>query len=108
MSLFKPNIDKLISENNIPGLIKCTTNRDPEIRMKAFLFLLNSSRKESEVLAALRNMKNDRDNRIRNTAILKLAEVGDDGILDDLRAIMVDGSQNDKIDALRILADRGK
>jgi len=108
MSIFKPNIDRFISENNIPGLIKCTTNRNPEIRLKAFLFLINSDQKNNEVLSALREMKNDRDVRIRNTAILKLAEVGDEGILDDLRAIMVDGSQNDKIDALRILADRGK
>ena len=108
MSIFKPNIDRFISENNIPGLIKCTTNRNPEIRLKAFLFLISSDQKNNEVLSALREMKNDRDVRIRNTAILKLAEVGDEGILDDLRAIMVDGSQNDKIDALRILADRGK
>ncbi len=108
MSIFKPNIDKLISENNIPGLIKATTNRNPEIRMKAFIALLNQEQKNSDIVSALRNMKNDKDVRIRNTAILKLAEVGDEGILDDLRAIMVDGSQNDKIDALRILASRGK
>ena len=52
-------------------------------------------------------MKNDRDPRVRNAAILKLAEVGDEGIIDDLQSIMVDGTQNDKIDALRILAARG-
>jgi HEAT repeat protein len=108
MSIFKPNIDKLISENNTSGLIKSTSSRNPEVRLKAFLALLNIEQKNNDILLALRKMKNDREVRIRNTAILKLAEVGDEGILDDLRAIMVDGSQNDKIDALRILASRGK
>lgn len=108
MSIFSPNIDKLISERNIPGLIKCTTNRNPEIRLKAFHALLDGGQRDPGVLDALRKMKGDRDVRVRNAAILKLAEVGDEGILDDLYAIMVDGSQNDKIDALRILADRGK
>ncbi|MBP7735528.1 MAG: HEAT repeat domain-containing protein [Spirochaetes bacterium] len=108
MSLFKPNIEKLISENNIPGLIKCTTKRDPEIRLKAFNTLINQENKTDDIIQALRKMKNDRDVRVRNTAILKLAEAGDEGILDDLHSILVEGSQNDKIDALRILAYRGK
>ncbi|HPV42527.1 MAG TPA: HEAT repeat domain-containing protein [Spirochaetota bacterium] len=108
MSLFRPNIEKFISENNIPGLIKCTTYRDPEVRLKAFLNLVAREEKTPEIINALRKMKNDKDVRVRNAAILKLAEVGDEGILDDLHSIMVEGSQNDKIDALRILADRGK
>jgi HEAT repeat protein len=107
MSIFKPNIDKLISENNIPGLIKCTTNRNPDIRLKAFQVLLSNEQKSDEIMAALRRMKNDRDVRIKNTAILRLAEADDEGILDDLRSIMVDGTQNDKIEVLRILATRG-
>jgi HEAT repeat protein len=108
MSIFSQNIDKLISENNIPGLIKCTTKRDPEVRLKAFNFLIAVSPRTGEILSALRNMKKDRDPRIRNTAILKLAEIGDENIMHDLQSIMVDGSQNDKIDVLRMIAARGK
>ena len=50
MSIFSPNIDKLISENNIPGLIKCTTNRDPEIRLKAFLLLVSRARRTDDII----------------------------------------------------------
>ncbi len=107
MSLFKPNIEKYISEGNLSGLVKCTTHRNPEIRLKAFNALLKEAPQNEDVTTALRRMKKDRDVRIRNMAILKLAEIGDQGMIQDLRAIMVEGSQNDKIDALRILAGRG-
>jgi HEAT repeat protein len=107
MSIFSPNIDKLISENNIPGLIKCTTKRDPEIRLKAFNYLLGVQPRTDAIMTALRNMKKDRDPRVRNVAILKLAEVGDENIMQDLQSIIVDGTQNDKIDALRMIAARG-
>jgi HEAT repeat protein len=107
MSIFSPNIDKLISENNIPGLIKCTTKRDPEIRLKAFNYLMTVQPRTDAIMTALRNMKKDRDPRVRNSAILKLAEVGDDNIMLDLQSIIVDGTQNDKIDALRMIAARG-
>ncbi|OHD62760.1 MAG: hypothetical protein A2176_14770 [Spirochaetes bacterium RBG_13_51_14] len=108
MSIFSPNIDKLISENNIPGLIKYTTNRNPEIRLKAFTALFNTENKNVEILSALRKMRKDRDVRVRNNAILMLAEAGDEDIMEDLRSIMIEGSQNEKIDVLRIIADRGR
>src|SRR4030043_1385222 len=108
MSIFSPNIDKLISENNIPGLIKYTTNRNPEIRLKAFTALFNTENKNVEILSALRKMRKDRDVRVRNNAILMLAEAGDEDIMEDLRSIMIEGTQNEKIDVLRIIADRGR
>jgi HEAT repeat protein len=111
MSIFRPNVDKLINEKNIPGLIKCTTNRNPDVRLKAFQFLYGIYRDDpanTDILSALRKLKKDRDIHIRNTAILKLAEAGDAGLIEDLRLIMIEGSQNEKCDALRILASRGK
>jgi HEAT repeat protein len=111
MSIFRPNIDKYINDNNIPGLIKCTTNRNPEIRLKAFNSLFNIvkyDKKNIDILDALRKLKKDRDIHVRNTAILKLAEIGDEGMLEDLRLIMIEGTQNDKCDVLRIIASRGK
>jgi HEAT repeat protein len=111
MSFFRPNIDKYINENNIPGLIKCISNRNPDIRLKAFNTLygiVKSDKKNTDIFNALRKLKKDRDTHIRNTAILRLAEIGDEGILEDLRLIMLEGTQNDKCDALRILASSGK
>jgi HEAT repeat protein len=109
MSIFKPNIDRLASEKNISGLIKCTTHRNSEVRLRAFNVLLPQARDSADILQALRRMKKDKDPRIRNMAVLKLAEIGDygDDMLEDLRAVMIEGSQNDKIDALRILAEKG-
>lgn len=111
MSIFRPNIDKYINEKNIPGLIKCTTNRNPEIRLEAFnsLFdIVKYDKKSIDILDALRKLKKDRDIHVRNTAILKLAEIGDEGMLEDMRLIMIEGTQNDKCDVLRIIASRGK
>ncbi len=111
ISFFRPNIEKYINDNNIPGLIKCTSNRNPDIRHKAFTTLygiLKSDKSNTDILNALRKLKRDRDLRIRNMAILKLAEIKDEGMLEDLRLIMIEGSQNDKCDALRILAALGK
>jgi HEAT repeat protein len=110
MSFFRPNIDKYISENNISGLIKCTTNRDPEIRIRAFHTLINylHEHNDTEILTALKKLKRDKDPRVRNTAILKLAEVDDRDILEDFRLIMNEGTQNDKCEVLRMLAAKGK
>lgn len=108
MSLLKPDIEKYIKESNIPALIKCTANRKPEIRLKAFNALFQIEHKSPEITAALRKMRKDKDISIRNTVILKLAEAGDEDIMSGLHDIIVEGSQNDKIEALRIIAARGK
>ncbi|OHD71476.1 MAG: hypothetical protein A2W19_02775 [Spirochaetes bacterium RBG_16_49_21] len=109
MSFFRPNIDKYINENNIPGLIKCTSNRDPDIRLKAFHVLINKlDKNNNDIFVSLRKLKKDRDPRVRNAAILKLAEADGQDMLKDFRLIMDEGTQNDKCDVLRMLAARGK
>ncbi len=109
MSIFKPNIDKFITDNDLTGLMKCLENKNPEIRMKSFMALLRVAVEngDASLLNALGKLKNDRDLRVRNTAILKLA-AADDGSRADLRLIMREGLQNEKIEALRLLAERGE
>ena len=52
-------------------------------------------------------MKKDRDPRVRNAAILKLAEVGDENIMQDLQSHHgLTERRYDKIDALRMVAAR--
>lgn len=108
MAIFKPNIDKLITDNDVPGLTKCLENRNPEIRLKSFMALLRIAAEtgDAAIPSALRPLKRDRDVRVRNTAILKLAAARDEGILADLRLIMLEGLQNEKMEALQLLAER--
>src|SRR6056297_1982850 len=105
MGLFTPNVDKLIEKNDVDKLLQLTHHKKPEIRLSSFLALAKS--RDEKILAELRKLLKDPDPRVRTIATLKFGELGDEEILEHFRSIIINGSQRDKIEALRILADRG-
>ncbi len=105
MGIFSPNIDRLVEKNDTGALIRLLRHRKPEIRLQAFLALARA--RDEAVLGEIRKMLDDPDPRVRAVATLKFGELGQPGITENLRAIIISGSQRDKIEALRLLADRG-
>jgi HEAT repeat protein len=109
MGFFRPHIEKLEEEGKFDVIAKHLKNRNVEIRRQAFLTLLkklNSTR--DPVYPKLRAMMDDPDSGIRTIAVLKFAEMGEEGLFTKVHSIILDGSQRDKIDALRILAKTGR
>lgn len=108
MGLFTPKIDKLVEEGDWDKVAKLLKHKKPEVRKEAFLILLNKIRNHTDpVYDKLRGMMDDPDPGIRTIAVLKFAERGEEGLFKKVHSIILDGSQKDKIDALRILASRG-
>ena len=105
MGLFKPNVERLAENNEIASLVKLLTYKKPDIRLQAFLALGRS--RDEQVLAEMRKLLSDPDPKVRAIATLKFGELGEPGIIENLRIIVISGSQRDKIEALRILAGRG-
>ncbi len=106
MGLFRPNIDTLIESGDTSGLVKLLTYRKADVRLQAFLALAKSP--DERVLVEIKKLLNDKDPKVRAIATLKFGELGEPGIVENLQNIIVSGSQRDKIEALRILAGRGR
>lgn len=105
MGLFTPNVKKLARDKDIEGLMKCARHANAEVRMSAFI-ALKDLLTHKEVLEKLRFLERDTDPRIRSAAILEFAHIGDRKTFENIRSIIISGSRNDKVDALRILAGR--
>jgi HEAT repeat protein len=106
MGLITPNITKLAKEEDTAGLMKCLSHKKADIRMEAFNALFVKARTDNEILSRIRVVTSDKEPKVRISAILKLATLGLKGIIEDLKYVIVDGSKSEKIEALRILADR--
>jgi len=106
MGLFMPNVEKLSSDGDVQSLLKCIEHRKGEIRFKAFAVLANRIENDENIKNRLSELLKDKDHKVRNLAVLKFASIGQAGLLDDLRSIIIHGSVNDKLEALRILADK--
>ncbi|PKL40849.1 MAG: hypothetical protein CVV44_04375 [Spirochaetae bacterium HGW-Spirochaetae-1] len=105
LGLFTPDIERLKRNKDIKELIKCLKHTRPEIRSRAFAALSPFSQ-NAEVVEELKQLINDPDSRVRTLALLKFAQIGDENIISGLRTIIVNGTPNEKIELLRILADK--
>jgi HEAT repeat protein len=107
MGLFTPNIRKLKKEGNISELLKCLDHKRANVRYSAFVALAGESDLSGEIVSKLKQMLHDPDPWVKTIATLKFAELGDMAVADNLMEIIRKGSQNDKIDLLKIIAGRG-
>ncbi len=101
MGLFKPVIEELEKDNNIPALVKALSYRKAEIRLKAF-FALYKQKDDPEISHKMKDLLDDKDPRVAFAVALRYAQDGDIGF-DRLRKIVLEGTQHEKIDALRTL-----
>ncbi len=108
MSIFKPNIDKLKKAGDLAGLVRCLNHRSSDVRYAAFSALASRKEPDDDVNARLKGMINDPSQKVRTIATLKFAEKGDKAVTENLTEIINTGSQQEKIELLRIIAGRGK
>ena len=107
MSFFSPNIEKLEIENNIQEIVKCLDHRSSEIRFNAFNFLFKNHRNDSAVMEKLKELINDKSPRVRTNAILCLTQAGYEKAFHEIKTVMLDGSESDKDEALRVMSELG-
>ncbi|MHB1318327.1 MAG: HEAT repeat domain-containing protein, partial [Anaerolineae bacterium] len=94
MALFgPPNIDRLVSHQDIPGLIKATEyERDAAIRLQAVEAL--GLMPDEQSLAPLIRRLLDSELDVRKAAAKALGQIGDPRAIDALAAV-VEGEQED-------------
>ena len=107
MGFFSPNVSRLEKNNDINGLLKCLESSNEDTRYSAFVALAHGKEITGEVSAKLKNMVHDPDPWVRTLAVLKFAELGDKGVSDSLLDIMDEGSVNNRIELMKIIASRG-
>jgi HEAT repeat protein len=106
MGLFRPNIEKLIDNDDVDGLLKQIKNRRADIRLGSFLAL--SRKQDPKIIEQLKTLLKDPDPRVRAVATLKFGDFSQEGIIENLRTIIISGSQREKIEALRLIASKGE
>jgi len=88
-----PNIDRLISHQDIPGLIRATEyERDADVRLQAVEAL--GLMPDEQSLAPLIRRLLDNDRAVRQAAARALGQIGDPRAIDALAAV-IEGEQED-------------
>lgn len=106
MGLFTPNIEKLIDNDDVEGLLKLLHHRKADIRLQAFLAL--SRKKDPKIIENLKALLKDPDPKVQAVATLRFGELEKSNILSNIRRIILNGTQREKIEALRLIASKGK
>ncbi|MCP4133436.1 MAG: HEAT repeat domain-containing protein [bacterium] len=106
MGFFTPNVDKLAKEEDVAGLLEHIAHRKSEVRLQVLKALAKMIDRK-EVRDKLRVLLYDPDTSVRTTAVSEFARLGEEGIFENLKPIIIKGSRADKLDALRILGYYG-
>lgn len=107
MGLFKPDIQKLLQEKNFEKLLAYLDHKNPGVRYSAFAALSERADEDAAIAERLRKMMTDRDPWVRTVAKLKFAGPGDPSVSGSMAEIMKDGSQDDKLELLRVVSGLG-
>ncbi len=105
MGIFKTSVKKLVEKNDIEGLVKLLSAKNPETRISAFLALVRST--DDRALSSMKKLLDDPDPRVRTVATLKFGTVKMDEMAENLVQIIKYGTTHDRIEALNLMADRG-
>ncbi len=68
LGLFKPNIEKLIKNKDIHGLVKALGNKNEDTRLTAAKVLLEIGDRDTRVVDSLLRALNDKNPRIKTLA----------------------------------------
>ncbi len=108
MWFFSPSIERLKKKNDMAGLMRCLDHKSPTVRYRAFLVLAGEKKLSDDIVANLKKMLNDPDERVRTAATLKFASLGASNLSKNLVELMSGGTRKDKINLLKIIAGRGR
>ena len=103
MRLFKTDIDKLVAQNDIPGLIKVLKKSNPEISEKAFHALTSIKDRQDEIIENIKNLLSELNPRVRTLAAIMLARTNDDSAYQTLKKLIIYGTVKEKVEVLRVL-----
>ncbi|HPS57975.1 MAG TPA: HEAT repeat domain-containing protein [Spirochaetota bacterium] len=107
MGLFKPDIQKFLQEKNFEKLLTYLDHKNPGIRYSAFAALAERADEDAAVSERLKKMVTDSDSWVRTVATLKFAGPGEASVSKSMMEIMNDGSQDDKLELLRVVSGLG-
>ena len=107
MGLFKPDIQKLLQEKNFEKLLTYLDHKNPGIRYSAFAALAERADEDAAVRERLKKMTADSDPWVRTVSILKFAGPGEPSVSKSMMEIMNSGSQDDKLELLRVVSGLG-
>lgn len=107
MGLFKPDIQKLLKEGNFKKLLLSLDHKNTGVRYSAFAALAGVADEDAAVADRLRKMITDRDPWVRTMAMLKFTGPGDPSVAKNMTEIMKNGSQDDKLELLRVVSGLG-
>lgn len=105
LGIFTPDIDRLKRNEDIEALIKCLSHKKPEIRSKAFSALKPWDTRK-DVITAMRKLIDDQDSKVRTLALLKFTEISNSFNEANMKNIILNGRQAEKIELLRILSEK--
>ncbi len=108
MWFFSPNVDRLKKKNDMAGLKRCLEHKSPSVRYRSFLVLAGEKKISDDIIARLKKMLNDPDDRVRTAATLKFAALGAPLLSKNLVELISDGSRKEKINLLKIIIGRGR
>ena len=108
MMLFTANVSKLEKVNDVNGLMLCLNHKKADVRYNAFNALAGESDLNDAIVKRLKEMANDRSRKVKTAATLKFAGMGDNSVSHNFSDIIVSGTMEEKINLLKIFAQRGK
>mgnify|MGYP001549567311 CR=1 FL=1 len=107
MGLFSPDIEKLKEKGQIDKITKALEHRNADVRLKAF-DVLKDYVENPDMIIQLKSLLYDSEPKVCLAAVSFFTKFQDDEALKRLRPVILQGSQNDVIDALRLIASRTK
>ncbi len=106
LGIFTPDIDRLKRNKDTKALVECLRHRKPEIRSKAFA-ALSAWDNQKDIVEEMRKLVDDPDPQVRTLALLKFTEIGESFNEENMKNIILNGRQAEKLELLRILAEKG-
>ncbi len=104
MGILGPNIDKMIKNNDIEGLVELLNHKKPDIRAGALLAL--SADTSESTISKVKELQKDPDPNVRALATLKFGDTSEGSVIENLKLIITEGSRSEKIQAMRLVGNR--
>ncbi|HPS88081.1 MAG TPA: HEAT repeat domain-containing protein [Spirochaetota bacterium] len=105
--IFTATVGRFERMNDVAGLISCLDHKREAVRFNAFNALAGVTDPDDTIISRLKKMVNDRSIRVKTAATLKLAGMGDNSVSDKFIDIIVNGSKDEKVELLKVIAQKG-
>ena len=102
MGIFFPDIKKMESDNDTPGLILLLKRRNPDIRLRAFRILADKLERD-ELFDKTGFLLRDRDRKVKNYVAVKFCSMGNREVFHYIHGMIMTGRRDEKVQALQAL-----